>query len=128
MMHTKTTTKINIRISHAEDALEKLFHTPVSESSEKERAEFVNIIQLVLKVCEHKLLRLEDLESQVAHFKAKTSMLELSKNVDLVTHAVELEAELTAAKERIAKLEAYVHSIVGIEEDPTESLQETGTD
>lgn len=114
MDHTKTTTRINVNVSHAEEALEKLLDTV---HDKKNISEHASTIQLVLKVCEHKLLRLAELEHEVTRLRAQTTVLELRKDADLVSHCVELEAELAEALRKIDELE-------GVEID----LQDTGTD
>lgn len=113
MSHTKTTTRLNVQISHAEAALDTIVHTA---NWNPELNECVNVIQLVLKVCEHKLLRLEELQVEVAKLRAIASLADIQKNTDLVSHCAELQAELEAANARIAELEGE-----------TEDLQETGT-
>lgn len=115
MSHTKTTTRLNVQISHAEAALDTIVNLA---SWNPELNECVNTIQLVLKVCEHKLLRLEELQTEVAKLRARASVADIQKNTDLVTHCAELQAELEAANRRIAELEGNGES---------EDLQETGT-
>lgn len=112
--HTKTTTRLNVQIFQAEEALDKIVNLSTWNPALNE---CINTIQLVLKVCEHKMLRLEELEAEISRLRAVAELYETLKENDLVDHCATLESELEAAKRRIEELEGA-----------RASLQETGTD
>lgn len=73
-----TTAKINVQISYAEAALDLLEGDP----SEAEKREAMDAIRLVLKVAEHKILRIQELEMELAKHKNKKSVLELDHDYE----------------------------------------------
>ncbi len=101
MSQERETVRINVNVAHAEDALSRIISSATWDHSLNES---VNTIQLVLKVCEHKMLRLQELEKEIGKLRMAASVKSLSDNTNLAEHCASLEVELAEAKRQIVAL------------------------
>lgn len=100
-MHDKSTLRLDVRISKAEDALSKIVEI---SNWNKEVNECVNVIQLVLKICEHKMLRLEELEKEVSKLRITASVQVLAEETNLAEHCAKLESEILELKAQLEEV------------------------
>lgn len=101
-MDSKPTLKLDLSIANAEKALDKIVN---SINNIVELNECIDIVRLVLKICEHKVLQTEELQKELFKLKSKCLLFEMRKDYDLISHCAELQSELDAAKRRIEELE-----------------------
>lgn len=101
MSQERETVRINVKISAAEEALSRIVGSAAWDHSLNEA---VNTIQLVLKVCEHKMLRLQELEKEIGKLRLAASVQNLSEDTNLAEQCASLEVELAEARREIASL------------------------
>lgn len=115
IMNDKPTVKLDLSPSSAERALNTIAE---SVTLTPELTECVGTVQLVLKIYEHRLLQMQELQRELFKLKSKAVLFEMSKDSDLISHCAELQSELDAANKRIEELEDL----------ETIELRETGTE
>ena len=108
MIHTRPTIEINIQVSQAESALDNL----QEDSSPEEKQRSIDTVRLALKIFEHKILRIKELEMQLDSIRN-----DLGK-----TREIEYIQEIADQDKKIKKYEEIISDLRS-----SSRLSQTGT-